>query len=72
MGHSAQQSLMGYPKYLIRIAVPSVISCIINPSSKIYYSLPWERSADFFGGVNRSTGYYTGSDVMAGLYFIMP
>ena len=67
-----QQSLIGTPKYMSRIAPPSVISCIVNPSSKTYYSLPWERSADFFGGASRTTGYHTGSDVVAGLYLIMP
>ena len=71
-GHTVQQSLIGTPKYITRIAAPSVIGCIINPSSKTYYSLPWERTADFFGGANRSTGYHSGSDVVAGLYLIMP
>ena len=71
-GHTVQQSLVGTQKFMDRIAIPSVISCIANPSSKIYYSLPWERTADFFGGVYRSTGYYAGSDVVAGLYLILP
>ena len=71
-GHTVQQSLIGTPKYMTRIAAPSIISCIANPSSKTYYSLPWERTADFFGGANRSTGYYAGSDVVAGWYLIMP
>ena len=71
-GHTVQQSLIGTPKYMTRIAAPSVISCIVNPSSKTYYSLPWERSADFFGGASRTTGYHAGSDVVAGLYLIMP
>ncbi len=62
----------GTIKYMTRIVAPSVISCIANPSSKTYYSLTWERTADFFGGANRSTGYYAGSEVVAGLYLIMP
>ena len=71
-GHTVQQSIIGTPRYIKQIAIPSIISCIANPSSKTYYSLPWERSADYFGGVNRSTGYYRGSDILAGIYFIMP
>ena len=71
-GHTIQQSLISTPKYLTRIALPSVISCIVNPSSKTYYSLPWERSADFFGGASRTTGYHFGSDILAGLYLFMP
>jgi hypothetical protein len=71
-GHIVQQSLMGTPKYITRIAIPSVISCIANPSSKLYYSLPWERTADYFGGAERSTGYYEGSDFVSGIYFLLP
>ncbi len=70
-GHTVQESVMIMPKYMTRIAAPSVVGCIVNPSMKTYYSLPWERSADFFGGANR-TEYYAGSDVAAGLYLIMP
>ena len=69
-GHTVQQSLMGTPKYIIRIAVPSVISCIVNPPSKTYYSLPWERSADFFGGATHT--YSEDSGFWAWLYFLMP
>ena len=71
-GHTAQQSLIGTKKFVMRIAAPSMVGCLINPSAKTYYSLPWERSADLLGGVNRSSGYYAGSDVIAGLYLIMP
>ena len=70
-GHTVQQSLIGTPKYLARIALPSIIGCIANPPSKTYYSLPWERSADFFGGVV-STDYYEGSGIVAGWYFMLP
>ncbi len=71
-GHTVQQSLIGTSKYISKIAIPSMIGYLVNPSSKAYYSLPWERSADFFGDVNRSTGYYDGSEELAGLYLIMP
>lgn len=66
-GHTVQQSLMGTPRCLTRIAIPSMIGCVVNPPTDVYYSLPWERSADFFGGVNRGN-YIKGSDFLAGLY----
>ncbi len=70
-GHTVQESLMGTPKYLTRIAIPSIVSNIFVSSSKTAYSLPWERGAEFFGGANSST-YYEGSGTLAGLYFLMP
>ena len=62
-GHTVQQSLMGIVGNLITRNKP-------NP--KLYYSLPWEYSAHFFGGVERSSGYYEGSDIVGGIYFLMP
>ncbi len=56
-GHGIQEKLLGPMGYIFKIAIPSVIACICNPNNFIYYSLPWERTADFFGGVNRSSGY---------------
>ena len=51
--------------YLLTIAAPSAIYCwyddITNGSDINYYSMPWERTADWLGGVNRSCGYKTGS-----------
>ena len=70
-GHTVQEKLLGTSKYLTRIAIPSVIGCIKNPPSKIYYSLPWERTADMFGGVDRPTGYYEGSDILAMWYLVL-
>ena len=67
-GHTAQQSLMGTPKFMTRIAVPSLIGAALNVDD--YYSQPWERSADFFGGATHS--YSNNSGFWAGLYFIMP
>ena len=56
---------VGLKNYSYFIAAPSVLSNVVhiieawiigndNTSvSKVYYSLPWERSADLFGGVSR-------------------
>ena len=60
---------MGTPKFLTRIAVPSLIGAGMNV--KNYYSQPWERSADFFDGVNRGN-YTKNAELWAGLYLIMP
>ena len=67
-GHTVQQALMGTPKFMTRIAAPSLIGAALNVED--YYSQPWERSADFFGGATHS--YSDDSGFWAGLYFIMP
>ncbi len=53
-GHFAQLQLMGAANYVFSIAIPSMCS---NPYNPDYYSNPWERTADLFGGVNRVLGY---------------
>ena len=67
-GHTVQQSLMGTPKFLIRIAIPSLIGASLYVDD--YYSQPWERSADFFGGATHT--YSEDSGFWAWLYFLMP
>ncbi len=59
---------VGTPKFMTHIAVPSRIGAALNVED--YYSQPWERSADFFGGATHS--YSDNSGFWAGLYFIMP
>ena len=54
-GHSIQERIMGL-NYLTAIVIPSLITFNINPSESVYYSMPWERTADWLGGVNR--GFY--------------
>ena len=70
-GHIAQAILMGQKQFLIYIALPSVITNIISRYSKtvndMYYSFPWERSADFLGGVDRGN-YKKGSLAISLLY----
>ena len=67
-GHTVQQSLMGTQKYMMRIAVPSLIGAALKVDD--YYSQPWERSADFFGGATHS--YSDNSDFWAVIYFLIP
>ena len=63
-GHSVQERLMG-PSYLTKVALPSGLYYLYdaetNGSSLDYYSMPWERTAEWFGGVQRETGYKKGS-----------
>lgn len=56
-GHSVQERILR-EKYIFTIAVPSVTNYFYgSKTDKDYYSLPWERTADLFGGVNRGCGY---------------
>jgi len=67
-GHFVQLSIVGVPKFLAFFAVPSMLS-----KSPNYYSLPWERSADLFGGVsgaNWGSPYTPNSDLYSILYLI--
>ncbi len=65
-GHSVQERILGL-NYLTRIALPSVVYMLydskIGGTGKDYYSTPWERTADWFGGVkeNRNFEYKHGS-----------
>jgi len=68
-GHFVQLSILGVPKFVVFFAVPSMLS----GGSSNYYSLPWERSADLFGGVsgsNWSSPHTSNSDIYSILYLI--
>ena len=56
-GHSVQERILG-KKYIFTIAVPSAANYFYGSTvDRDYYSLPWERTADFLGGINRTCGY---------------
>lgn len=59
--------LSGPVKYGLGIALPSIINYYRNPPN--YYSYPWERSADFFGGVNR--GSYDNNSLLWAVLYIL-
>ena len=62
-GHSIQERLLG-PLYWTTIAIPSVVNNKFGSKEDIdYYSMPWERTADWLGGVkeNRVDRYKQGS-----------
>mgnify|MGYP001086981244 CR=1 FL=1 len=56
-GHSIQERITGF-SYITRIAIPSVITYFTKAQGSVYFSMPWERTADWFGGVNRGNNYY--------------
>ena len=58
-GHFVQFAFMHPANYLLSVGLPSALSG--NQSDVVYYSNPWERSAEWIGGVNRNTGYKSGS-----------
>jgi len=67
-GHFRQLCLMGLSNYSLSVALPSALSDPYNPD---YYSNPWERTADYLGGVNRSSGYKEGSFAWGMLQFLI-
>lgn len=66
-GHGVQERRMGLT-YIFTVGIPSAITNQTLSTTRsdydfIYYSMPWDRMADFCGGVDRSstTGYKKGS-----------
>lgn len=60
-GHQIQSLIYG-PLYLIVIGIPSGLSNVWNTykgDTCIYFNYPWERNADFFGGVLHKDLKYT-------------
>ena len=80
-GHNVQQMIIGPEKYLFGIGIPSVCGAILlygiyeitsmnyETYKKIYYSLPWERSADLFGGASHPA-YYHNSEKISLVYLL--
>ena len=59
-GHELQSMLLG-PLYLILIGLPSGLSNVFNwakGSDIIYYNYPWEKWADYWGGVKHKNLWY--------------
>lgn len=60
-GHTIQERILG-PIYISNIAIPSIIYCqyhnITNQPYDTYFSVPWERTAEWLGRAkNSSSGY---------------
>jgi len=59
-GHSIQERILGF-SFWTTVAIPSMLYFKFGSSEDIdYYSTPWERTADWLGGVNRGN-YKNGS-----------
>ncbi len=61
-GHTIQQGIMGWAKYLTMVGLPSWKHWGQNKwhINKDYYVNPWDGGADYFGGVApRNDGYHT-------------
>ena len=68
-GHTVQESILGFYKYVRYIAIPS----LTHRDPTDYYSNPWELTADLFGGAQRpgGTSYYVDGAVTEALqYFV--
>ena len=53
-GHTRQMLLLGIGDYFNMIAMPSMITNLIARKHYVNYNcMPWEITADMFGGVNR-------------------
>lgn len=74
-GHGIQEVILGLPKYLTRIALPSVLMNLIGrvyrPVNDFYYNFPWERTADWLGGVGDRSDHVTWSLPVGIVYFIL-
>jgi RHS repeat-associated protein len=73
-GHSLQEDKLGGFAYTVGIAAPSFAYNKYHTKRKLpenqYFSMPWEITADIFGGVKRNQGYYLDGAREAGLdYF---
>ena len=72
-GHAVHMEKVGVATYTATVAVPSLVcaglSHVFSPVDKYYYSLPWERIADQFGGVDRTC--LPGADTVATVYKIL-
>lgn len=54
-GHTVQFSNLGAVSYFARVAIPSIVNNLISRNNDnlhdMYYCMPWERPADYYGKV---------------------
>ena len=71
-GHAVHLQQVGLPTYAVTTAFPSLIGAGLASISDYvyanYYNLPWERVADYLGGVNR--GYVSGANTCGSLFWL--
>ena len=74
-GHVIQLFTMGPIKYTLFVALPSVATYWYDRvtgkvSNKLYYSLPWEHTADIFGGAKRDQ-YHIWAQTAGWAYYVI-
>ena len=52
-GHTVQERMLGRRRWLRAVALPSVRGFRKELPTAVYFRQPWERSADFYGSVQR-------------------
>ena len=75
-GHVIHFAMVGPIDYFTTTAIPSLVGAAISGNGSSfqrfvrdnYYNLPWERTADYFGGVNR--GYAPYANTSGSLFWI--
>ena len=58
-GHILQEKELGTARYLIQVAIPSVVCCMLYNENEFvkenYYNFPWEYDADMRMGISRAS-----------------
>ena len=71
-GHTVHLSMVGPVDYFITTAIPSLTFAGLTNSGKFpheyYYDLPWERTADYLGGVERQ--YLPSTNRIASVFWL--
>ena len=70
-GHTVQLKKIGLADYIRQVAIPSLCGYLLNETSLLppglYYNLPWEYTADVYGGVTWS--HMDFADEISALYW---
>ena len=71
-GHFVHMSMVGPVDYFVTTAVPSLVFAGLSNAkvfpSEYYYDLPWERTADFLGDVERQ--YLPVTHIVASIFLM--
>ena len=71
-GHYVHMTQIGVATYTVTTAIPSLIGAGLTNAGmyprECYFDLPWERTADYLGGVNRQ--YLQGTNALASIFWL--
>ena len=69
-GHLIQLLTVGLPTFLVMYALPSLACYWFGLPYDLYYSMPWEYTADILGGAKRDNYNYTSyANTLGWIYF---